>query len=62
MKYRDFEWIKRVIKSCETHMQLRSPITRLIRLFGDKYQDFYLVELLKDERDNHKLYKTKTCL
>ena len=62
MKYRDFEWIKRVIKSCETHIQLGSPITNLINLFFAKYGDYDFVYLLIDERDNHKLYKTKTCL
>jgi hypothetical protein len=56
MKYAEFEWIKRVIHSCETWQQLRTPITRLIRLFYDKYDDYDLVRLLNIERDNHKLY------
>jgi len=56
MKYAEFEWIKRAIQSCTTWAQLRSPITKLIHLFSDKYHDFDLVIRLNNERDNHALY------
>jgi len=57
MKYRDFEWIRRIINSCETFTQLRTPITRLITLFSDKYEDYQLTNLLQNYRENHELYK-----
>jgi hypothetical protein len=56
MKYKEFEWIRRIIRSCHSWPQLRTPITRLIQLFTKKYQDFGLTELLRNERDNHWMY------
>lgn len=55
-KYKEFEWIRRIIRSCKTFAQLRTPITRLIALFTNKYQDMELMKLLSKERDNHQLY------
>ena len=57
MKYKDFEFVRRCIISCVTFTQLGRPISNLISLFGMKYNDYDLVDLLYDERLNHKLYK-----
>lgn len=56
-KYAEFEWIRRIIRSCETFRQLRSPITRLIILFYRKHKDMGLRSLLDRERENHTLYQ-----
>jgi len=50
MKYSDFEWIRRVIRSCKTIPQATHPIGRLIYLFQVKYMDADLIELLYEEK------------
>ena len=62
MKYRDFAWVKRVIESCIQVFQVTTPITRLIHLFKDKYNDDALTELLyraKRKQLNRILYSNK---
>jgi len=46
-KYDDFLWVKRVIDSCTEVSHLRS-ISRLIRAFYRKYEDWILEGELKD--------------
>ena len=48
MKYRDFEWLRRVIESCITVQQVNKPIDRLILLFENKYLDFELNRYLME--------------
>ena len=52
-KYKDFEFIRRCIRSCVTVGQIRAPITKLNRLFYNKHDDHSLWRLLCKERDNH---------
>jgi hypothetical protein len=62
-KYQVFEWIKNVIDSCETPIQLVKT-SRLISSFDDLYQDWFLKSSLYDYKDikrqslfNQKTYK-----
>ena len=45
-KYDDFMWVKRVIDSCTEVSHLRS-MSRLIRAFGRKYEDWRLESELR---------------
>jgi len=47
----DFKWIIRVIRSCKTFQQIRTPITNLIELFNKKHADVDLVEILYTTRN-----------
>ena len=54
MKYKEFEWVRKVIESCETFTQASTPITRLIQLFDKRWNDTYLFLILIRTK-HHKL-------
>lgn len=56
-KYDVFTWVKKVMDSCETHLQLIHT-TNLIDLFNEKYDDIELYNMLYDYK-HHLRYKVK---
>lgn len=52
-KYKDFEFVRRCIRSCVTVSQIRAPITKLNRSFYLKHKDQGLWNILGKERADH---------
>ena len=46
-KNEEYEWVLKVIQSCENKSQLKS-VEKLISLFNEKYLDFRLELMLED--------------
>ena len=48
--YSDYMWIKSIIQSCKTIQQIRTPITRLKRLFYTKHNNIEFERMLEEAR------------